>query len=72
MRYNVKSTPNAKEPSISLDNGIITAKVNAPPKEGRANERLIELLAEFFEVSPSQVKIVSGFTSRNKIIEITD
>lgn len=41
-----------------------------PPLEGKANKRVIELLAEYFQISPSKVRIISGFTSRQKVVEI--
>jgi len=44
--------------------------VSAPPEKGKANERLIELLAEHFRVAKSRIKIVSGHTSRSKVVEV--
>jgi len=41
-----------------------------PAKEGRANENVIKLLAEFFNLPKSRVKIISGHSSKNKVIEI--
>ncbi|KKP98325.1 MAG: hypothetical protein US06_C0008G0001, partial [Parcubacteria group bacterium GW2011_GWC2_36_17] len=45
-------------------------KVRAQAVEGRANEAMIKLLAEYFDVSKSQIKIVRGEFARNKIVEI--
>ncbi|PIP50724.1 hypothetical protein COX11_02610, partial [Candidatus Berkelbacteria bacterium CG23_combo_of_CG06-09_8_20_14_all_41_73] len=39
-------------------------------KEGAANKALIALLSKHFDVAKSQVKIISGLTSRNKVVEI--
>jgi len=44
--------------------------VTAPPEDGKANKKVIELLAEYFKVPKSQVRIIKGEISRNKIIEI--
>jgi hypothetical protein len=44
--------------------------VDAPALEGKANKRLIEIIAEHFNVSKSSIKILKGFKNRNKIIEI--
>ena len=38
--------------------------------DGKANDAVIAILADYFEVSKSKVKIVGGLKSRNKIIEI--
>ena len=45
-------------------------QVKAPPKEGRANQEVIELLSEYFHVSKSRIKIIKGHKSKNKIMEI--
>ena len=37
---------------------------------GRANEELVRVLAAWFQVSPSHVRIVSGQTTRDKRVEI--
>lgn len=44
--------------------------VTAPPEDGKANKKVIELLAEYFKVPKSQIRIVKGEISRNKIVEI--
>lgn len=40
------------------------------PVDGKANEAIIRVLAEYFKVSKSNVRVVKGHTSREKIIEI--
>lgn len=42
----------------------------SPPADGAANDAVIELLADYFNVAPSLVHIKSGNKSANKIIEI--
>jgi hypothetical protein len=49
---------------------LYLVKVKEPPKEGRANQAVVKLLAAHFAVSQTQVKILSGFRSRNKVIEV--
>lgn len=44
--------------------------VKEPPLEGRANKRVIELIAEYFNTAPSKIKIIQGFKSREKVLEI--
>ena len=41
-----------------------------PPEHGKANKTVISLIAKFFHISKCKVKIVSGFSSQTKIIEI--
>lgn len=42
----------------------------AIPQQGGANEAVIEILSEHFNTAPSNIRIISGNKSRNKIIEI--
>jgi len=48
----------------------IIVGVKSKPIGGKANRELIRKLAKHFGVSTSQVKIVSGLRSRDKIVEI--
>lgn len=44
--------------------------VTVAPEQGKANKKMIELLSEYFRVPKSQIRIVKGEISRNKIVEI--
>lgn len=70
MKIKVKVKPNSKTDEVSLEGDSFIVKVKEPPREGKANQAVIKLLAEHFGVSQSQVRILSGFRSRNKVIEI--
>ncbi|MDP8216305.1 MAG: DUF167 domain-containing protein [Candidatus Kaelpia imicola] len=70
MKINVKITPNAKKFGIIEEQGVIKVKVNTPAKEGRANKSLVKMLADYFSVPKSRVKILKGENSRNKVINI--
>ena len=48
----------------------IIVGVKSKPIGGKANRELIRKLAKHFGVSTSQVRIVSGLRSRDKIVEI--
>ncbi|OHB05321.1 MAG: hypothetical protein A3A26_01905 [Candidatus Zambryskibacteria bacterium RIFCSPLOWO2_01_FULL_47_14] len=41
------------------------------PIEGRANEAITKLLAEYFQTQRSQVRLISGATSKRKVFEIS-
>ncbi|AHJ30475.1 hypothetical protein NSP_41750 [Nodularia spumigena CCY9414] len=45
-------------------------RLKSPPVDGKANEELIKLLAEKFHVPKSHIRIKSGVSSRQKLIEI--
>ena len=70
MKIQVRVKPNSKTEGVSREGDSFIVQVKEPPKEGRANRAVIKLLAEHFGVPQSQVKILSGFKSKNKIIEI--
>lgn len=53
-----------------LAKGEYRVRLTAPPVDEKANRLLIKLLAEHFDVAPSLVRIVSGMSSRKKIIEV--
>jgi len=70
MKINVTVTPNAKVSAVvKLDESNYKVKVNAPATEGRANKRLVEVLADYFSVPKSRIRIMKGLNSRKKIIE---
>lgn len=70
MKIQVEVKPNSKTEEVSQEGDSFIVKVKEPPKEGRANRAVIKLLAEHFGVPQSQVKILSGFKSKNKVIEV--
>ncbi|MGE4357366.1 MAG: DUF167 domain-containing protein [Candidatus Omnitrophota bacterium] len=71
MKIFVRVKLRAKEEKVvKEDETHFQVYVKTPPREGRANERIIELLSQYFSVSKSRVRIISGFNSRNKYIEI--
>ena len=45
-------------------------QVAAPPVDGKANEAIVRFLSKFAGVASSAVRIVSGFTSATKIVEL--
>jgi uncharacterized protein len=71
MRLTVRVKPNARKNEVIRDaDGSITIFVNVPPKEGRANEKMIELLSDYFQKPKRSISIVTGFKGKNKILEI--
>lgn len=70
--FTIKVTvkPNAKKESIDFKDGIYEIKVAKPPTEGKANENVIKLIADYFQVPKSYVRIIRGETSRIKFLEI--
>ena len=64
--------PGAKrEGAGPLHGGRLRLRVNAPPEGGRANARVVELVAELFELKRAEVELVSGETSRQKDLALS-
>jgi uncharacterized protein (TIGR00251 family) len=72
MKIQVKVKPSSKTEELSQEGASFIIKVKEPPKEGKANQAVVKLLAEHFGVPQSQVRILSGFRSRDKVIEVTE
>ncbi|MEK6286847.1 MAG: DUF167 domain-containing protein [Acidobacteriota bacterium] len=52
--------------------GGLKLKVAAPPVDGKANEECRRFLAKLLKVSATSVEIISGDSSRDKVIRIRD
>ncbi len=60
----------SKNEVVRMEDGGIKIRLSAPPVDGAANEALIKFLADLMNVPKSQVEIVSGHNSKNKIVRI--
>ncbi len=78
LKIEIKIAPSSKSDEIlefiQDTDGLyfMKARVKAPPKEGKANDALIKLLSKFFALPKSNIEIISGATSKQKIIRIVD
>lgn len=71
IRVHVK--PGARVTSLerSDDGGSLEVKLAAEAKEGAANEELIATLAKLLRVGKTTIALVSGATSRDKVVCVT-
>ena len=60
----------AKTCIAGTHDGNIKVRLAAPPVDGAANAALIEFIAERLGIAKSRVRLVSGATSRRKVLEI--
>jgi uncharacterized protein (TIGR00251 family) len=73
VRFSVRLQPRASKNEIAgLQGSALKVRVTAPPVDGLANEALIELLSRTLNTSRRNVCIVSGHSSRTKLIEISE
>ena len=70
-RFAVRLTPRAVVDRVDgVTDGVLRARVGAPAVEGAANNALIRLIAEELGVARSDVRIVAGATSRQKLVVV--
>jgi uncharacterized protein len=71
MYKKVKVKPNSKQQKIEEQpDGSLTVHLKSLPIDGKANEELIKLLSEKFDLPKSYIRIKSGLSSRQKLVEI--
>jgi len=69
MIIKVKVKPHSGKQDVVKKGDDYMVYLKSQPEDGKANIELIKLLKKHFN---KQVKIKSGLTSRNKIVEIND
>ena len=71
MKLFIKAKPNSREEKVEkIDEQNFVVSVKEPPEKGKANDAIRNALAVYFKTASARVKIVSGYSSRNKVIEI--
>ncbi|MBN21489.1 MAG: hypothetical protein CL678_09410 [Bdellovibrionaceae bacterium] len=66
----IVKTKSKKEGVEKTQEGVYLVRVNVPPIDGKANKRVIELLAKYYDCSKSQITLMSGAKGKNKIFKI--
>ena len=71
MEIFVKVKPKAKEEKVKkIDEAHFEVWVKKPPAKGRANKAVVKVLADYFNTSLSRINIISGFKSKEKVLQI--
>jgi uncharacterized protein YggU (UPF0235/DUF167 family) len=76
MRVNVRVYPASSRTHVGGRYGdgnppVLMVRINAPAIDGRANVAVVEALATAFEVRRAAIRVLTGASSRNKVIEVT-
>lgn len=71
-RIELRVQPGARERGLAgwRPDGALKVKVTEPPEDGRANQAVIELLAERLGIRRSAVTVVRGASSRSKTVDV--
>jgi hypothetical protein len=70
MNIEIKVIPNAKKREIIREGLGLKVKLTSVPRDGKANEELVEYLSKIFKVKKSKIKILRGEKDRRKVISI--
>ena len=68
--FNIRVTPHAKQNKVVENDGVLRVYTTVAPENGRANEAVVKLLSEYFDVPKSSIKILRGLTGRDKTVSI--
>lgn len=69
----VRVTPNSAKNAFTRNHaGRLGIKLTSPPQEGRANKSLLAFLGKKLRIPPSSMTIISGRSSRNKVVMISN
>jgi uncharacterized protein len=72
VTFAVRVQPRASKSGVAGElDGALKVRLAAPPVEGQANEELIRLLAELFDAPRRRIAILSGQTSKNKVVSVS-
>ncbi len=70
-RLAVRLRPRGREDALlGIVDGVLQARVSAPPVDGKANRALCRLIAERAGVAPSRVSVLRGRRSRQKVVRV--
>jgi uncharacterized protein (TIGR00251 family) len=71
INFKVRVEPrSSRKGSSGIIGDTLKVRVNSPPVGGAANAELIEILSEEFGIKKTNIKIIKGHSSRNKVVEI--
>lgn len=71
MKFSIEVRPGSKKSEVQkLADGDFKIFVKSPALEGKANTEAVRLVAKYFGVSQSSVRITKGARGKKKILEI--
>ncbi|MDD2752155.1 MAG: DUF167 domain-containing protein [Candidatus Omnitrophica bacterium] len=72
MKITVKVKANSKQEKIQkLSDREFLLWIKEPAIEGKANEGVVKVLSNYFDIAKSRISIVRGRKNKSKVIEIT-
>lgn len=69
-RLALRVTPGARVESVELGDGKLLVKVRVKPEDGKANQAVIDLLAQALGTATSRLRLLRGATGRDKLVQL--
>jgi uncharacterized protein YggU (UPF0235/DUF167 family) len=71
IRFGLRVVPRASRTAIEgVRDGRLLVRVTAPPVDRAANDAVVAALADALDLPRRNIRLVSGATGRNKIVEV--
>jgi len=68
--YELIVIPRARKTEFQMENNIIRIKINTAPEKGKANKKILDLLAKELKIPRNNITMVKGEFSRHKVVRI--
>ena len=71
MKIFVKVKPGAKNENVEqIDDKHYLVNIKEPPVDDRANAALLKVIGRYFGIAPTSVRIIFGYSGRQKIVDV--
>jgi len=70
-RLSVKVIPKSGRSVLKFEGNLLKVWLKAAPEDGKANDELVRTLADKLGISRSEIEVVRGFSSKNKLVDIS-
>ncbi len=71
MIVSVRVIPKSGRIQLKFEGDTLKIWLKSAPEDGKANDELVRILAKKLEIPRTEIKILRGFSSRNKRVDIT-
>lgn len=73
MKISVRAKPgSSRQRVVKTGDSSFDIWVVEPPAKGLANLAIKNALSDYFKIPHSQVRLIKGFASKNKVFELED
>ncbi|MDW2995335.1 MAG: DUF167 domain-containing protein [Alphaproteobacteria bacterium] len=71
MKITVRVIPRAKINKVDVQpDGVVRVHTTTAPTDGKATMDVIKMLAQYYDVPKTSIKLIRGQTSRDKVFEL--